>query len=188
MAGRSRPQGPPPPEQDPDADPESVARAILLRQLTMGPRSRHQLEQKLRDRKVPEDVSAALLARFEDVGLVDDAEFARMWVRSRGETRSLGRAALRRELGEKGIKGEAAEEALDELTPEAEEHSARRLLARRMRPFDRADPAARDKELRRLVGMLARKGHAPGTAFRLAAEALGDTGQVDDGEVGFEPN
>lgn len=103
-----------------------------------------------------------------------------MWVRSRGETKSLGKAALRRELGEKGIAGTLAEEALEELTPEAEEDSARRLLARRLRPFDRSDPAARDKELRRLVGMLARKGHAPGAAFRLAAEAL----EVDQGEVG----
>lgn len=171
-AHRGRPG--PPPEEDPEPDPEAVARAILLRQLTLGPRSRLQLERKLRDRNVPEDLAARLLDRFEEVGLVDDAEFARMWVRSRGEAKSLGRATLRRELGDKGIRGEEAEEALAELTPEAEEGAARRLVARRVRPFDRADPAARDKELRRLVGMLARKGHAPGLAFRIAAESLGD--------------
>ncbi|WP_235780430.1 regulatory protein RecX [Sinomonas notoginsengisoli] len=149
-----------------------MARAILLRQLTLGPRSRLQLERKLRDRNVPMEVAAALLDRFEDVGLVDDAEFARMWVRGRGEAKSLGRSALRRELNEKGITGDLAEEALEELTPDAEEESARRLLARRVRPFDRTDPAARDKELRRLVGLLARKGHSPGSAFRLAAQVI----------------
>lgn len=173
---------PPGPELDPDADPESVARAILLRQLTLGPRSRLQLEKKLRERNVPQELSEALLSRFEEVGLVDDAEYARMWVRGRGELKSLGRSALRRELGEKGITGELAEEALEELTPEAEEDSARRLLARRVRPFDRSDLAARDKELRRLVGMLARKGHAPGFAFRLAAEALDRDGAPDGRE------
>ena len=183
MTAHRRRQAPPPPEQDPEADPESVARTILLRQLTLGPRSRLQLERKLRERNVPEDVSEALLQRFEDVGLVDDAEFARMWVRSRGELKSLGRHALRRELGGKGIKAEVAEEALDELTPEAEEAAARSLLARRVRPFDRDDSAARDKELRRLVGMLARKGHSPGFAFRLAAEAL----DVDARGTGAEP-
>ncbi|WP_369047057.1 regulatory protein RecX [Sinomonas sp. P10A9] len=180
MAERRRRQAAPPPEQDPEANPESVARAILLRQLTLGPRSRLQLERKLRERNVPDEVSATLLERFEDVGLVDDAEFARMWVRSRGEMKSLGRGALRRELNEKGIKGDVAEDALDELTPEAEEAAARSLLARRARPFDRRDPAARDKELRRLVGMLARKGHAPGFAFRLAAEALDVDADGDD--------
>lgn len=171
MTGSRRPSAPPP-EEDPEADPESVARAILLRQLTLGPRSRLQLERKLRERNVPEDVAEALLARFEDVGLVDDAEFARMWVRGRGLGKSLGRAALRRELGEKGITGDVAEEALGELSRDDEEEAARRILVRRVRPFDAEDPGAREKELRRLVGMLARKGHAPGTAFRLAAETL----------------
>jgi regulatory protein len=180
MAARSGRPVPPQAEQDPEPDPESVARAILLRQLTLGPRSRQQLERKLRDRNVPEALAARLLDRFEEVGLVDDAEFARLWVRSRGETKSLGRAALRRELGEKGITGDAAEGALGELSPEAEEEAARRLLARRVRPFDRDDPAARDKELRRLVAMLARKGHAPGVAFRIAAEVLDGPEQGED--------
>ena len=162
----------PPPEEDPEADPESVARAILLRQLTLGPRSRLQLERKLRDRNVPEDLRTALLDRFEEVGLVDDAEFARHWVRSRGSAKSLARSALRRELGDKGIRGEVAEAALEELSQDAEEEAARLLLERRVRNIDPGDPAARDRELRRLVGMLARKGHSPGSSFRLAAEAL----------------
>ena len=163
---------PPPPEEEPEADPEAVARAILLRQLTLGPRSRLQLERKLRDRNVPLELAETLLDRFEGVGLVDDAEFARHWVRSRGTGKSLARSALRRELGEKGIRGETAEAALGELSQDAEEEAARRLLERRVRRIDPEDPAARDKELRRLVGMLARKGHSPGSAFRLAAEVL----------------
>lgn len=172
------------PEEDPEPDPESVARAILLRQLTLGPRSRWQLERKLRDRHVPEELGSALLDRFEEVGLVDDAEFARHWVRSRGPGKSLARSALRRELGEKGVRGETAEAALAELSQDAEDEAARRLLERRVRRIDPGDPAARDKELRRLVGMLARKGHSPGSAFRLAAEALeGATGQSAEHEL-----
>lgn len=173
---------PPPPEEDPEADPESVARAILLRQLTLGPRSRLQLERKLRDRNVPEELRETLLERFEEVGLVDDAEFARHWVRSRGPCKSLARSVLRRELGDKGIRGDVAEAALGELSQEAEEEAARGLLERRVRRIDPGDPGARDKELRRLVGMLARKGHSPGSAFRLAAEVLDAArGHVADG-------
>jgi regulatory protein len=161
-------------EQDADreVDPESVARAILLRQLTLGPRSRHQLAVKLRERNVPEDAAEAVLARFEDVGLINDAEFAAMWVRSRSATKSLSKAAIRRELAGKGVTGSAAESALAELTDDEELEAARRLVARRGRPVDRSDPVARDKEMRRLVGILARKGHPPGRSFQIAAEAI----------------
>jgi regulatory protein len=160
------------PEADREANPESVARAILLRQLTLGPRSKHQLAVKLRERNVPEEAAEAVLARFEDVGLINDAEFAALWVRNRSGGKSLSKAAIRRELAGKGITGSVAEAALAELSDDDELDAARRLVARRIRPLDGADPAARDKEMRRIVGMLARKGHPPGRAFRLAAEAL----------------
>lgn len=159
-------------EADPEADPEAVARAILLRQLTLGPRSRHQLAVKLHERRVPEEAAEAVLQRFEDVGLIDDGEFAAMWVRSRAGSKSLSKGALRRELSSKGVAAEVAEEALAELSDEAEEDAARKLVERRMRPAALQDPAARERELRRLAGMLARKGHAPGRAFRIAADVL----------------
>jgi regulatory protein len=164
----------PEPEEGREADPEAVARAILLRQLTLGPKTRHQLAGKLRERNVPEDVAQSVLTRFEDVGLINDGEFAGMWVRTRSSGKSLSKAALRRELVQKGVDGAAAESALSELSDEDELEAARRLVARKRRPVDEADPAARDKELRRLVGMLARKGHPPGRAFMLATEALQD--------------
>jgi regulatory protein len=165
------------PEGEREADPEAVARAILLRQLTSGPRSRHQLAVKLRERRVPEDVAEAVLDRFEDVGLIDDADFAEMWVRSRFAAKGLSKSALRRELVSKGVDGGVAEEALSELSDDEEMGAARELVQRRMRPFPPDDPAARERELRRLVGMLARKGHPPGRAFRVAAEIL-DTGNT----------
>ena len=74
---------PPPddPEADgPDADPESVARTILLDQLTGRARSRKELADKLAAKDVPDEVATRLLDRFEEVGLVDDAAFARSWV------------------------------------------------------------------------------------------------------------
>ena len=98
----------PEPDEDQDADPASVARAIVLRQLTASPKSRLQLERKLAERNVPEDVAAAVLDRFEEVRLVDDAEFADMWVRSRSQSRRLAKGALRRELADKGIDPDTA--------------------------------------------------------------------------------
>lgn len=150
-----------------------MARSIVLRQLTMAPRSRHQLELKLAERGVPDDVAAAVLDRFEEVRLVDDAEFARMWVGSRARTRSLARGALRRELAEKGIGPEDAEAALEQLSDEDETAAARELVRRKLRPGRMPeDRGERDKAVRRLASMLVRKGYSPSLAFKVVSEEL----------------
>ena len=150
-----------------------MARAIVLRQLTASPKSRLQLERKLAERNVPADVAAAVLDRFEEVRLVDDAEFADMWVRSRSQSRRLAKGALRRELAEKGIDADTAASALQQLSDEDEEAAARHLVQRKLRPgTDLTDRAERDKTTRRLASTLARKGYQPAQAFRVVGEVL----------------
>ena len=75
----------------PDADPEAVARKILLDQLTGQARSRKELADKLASKNVPDEVATALLDRFEEVGLVDDEAFARSWVADRQRSKGLAR-------------------------------------------------------------------------------------------------
>ncbi|WP_284753597.1 regulatory protein RecX [Arthrobacter sp. efr-133-R2A-120] len=158
---------------DPEANPELVARAIVLRQLTNSPKSRLQLARKLAERNVPEDVAEAVLDRFEEVRLIDDADFAEMWVRSRSQSRKLARGALRRELADKGIDTETAEQALAQVSDEDELSAARDLVARRLRSgTDLSDRTERDKQTRRLASMLARKGYQPSAAFRIVGEVL----------------
>ncbi len=154
---------------DREPDPESVARAIALRLLTGAPRSRHQLAEAMARREVPEDVAARVLDRFTEVGLVDDAEYARMLVRSRQESRGLARRALAVELRRKGIDDEVAAGALADVDPESEEASARELLRRRWRPD--VDP---DVQARRALAMLGRKGYPSGLSLRLVAEMRDD--------------
>lgn len=150
-----------------------MARAIVLRQLTQSPKSRLQLSRKLSERNVPDDVAEAVLDRFEEVNLIDDAEFADMWVRSRSQTRKLARGALRRELADKGIDPDTASEALEQLSDEDEEAAARELVERKLRGFTGTDDRAeRDKTTRRLASMLARKGYQPSQAFRIVGEVL----------------
>ncbi|QYF90740.1 recombination regulator RecX [Arthrobacter sp. PAMC25284] len=178
---RPRPSQQGPPGEDRDADPAAVARAIVLRQLTTSPKSRLQLSRKLAERNVPEDVAEAVLDRFEEVRLIDDAEFADMWVRSRSQTRKLARGALRRELADKGISPDTAAVALEQVSDEDEENAARELVRRKLRGFTGGeDRAERDKITRRLASMLARKGYQPSQAFRIVSEvleaAVADTG------------
>jgi regulatory protein len=153
----------------PEADPESVARTILLNQLTGRARTRAELATKLRERDVPDDIAARLLDRFEEVGLVDDAAFARDWVEQRQSGRGLAKRALAQELRRKGIDDEVAQEALDEIEPDDEVEAARALVRAKLRSVRTLD---RDKAVRRLVGMLARKGHSSGVAFRVVKEEL----------------
>ncbi len=114
----------------PEADPESVARKILLDQLTGRARTRSELATKLSSRNVPDDIAGRLLDRFEEVGLVDDAAFAREWVEQRQSGRGLARRALAMELRRKGIDDETAREALDEIEPDDEVEAARSARAR----------------------------------------------------------
>ena len=154
------------------ADPESVARKILLDQLTGQARSRAELATKLASKDVPADIAARLLDRFEEVGLIDDAAFARDWVEQRQAGKGLARRALAQELRRKGIDDELARDILDAKAdddPEAELEAARMLVRRKLRSVRSLD---HDKAVRRLVGMLARKGHGPGVAYRVVREEL----------------
>jgi regulatory protein len=176
----------PPPEDEvtrgPEADPESVARKILLDQLTGQARSRKELADRLAKRNVPEEIATRLLDRFEEVGLVDDEAFARLWASSRQSSKGLARRALAQELRRKGVADEVAREALDELDPADEEAAARTLVRRKLRTMGRLDDTVK---ARRLVGMLARKGYAPGLAYSIVRSEL--RGLDDDLGEGAEP-
>ena len=155
--------------EGPEADPESVARKILLDQLTGQARSRRELADKLAAKNVPDDVAAQLLDRFEEVGLVDDEAFARSWIASRQPGKGLARRALAQELRRKGVDDEVARDALDEIDPADEEAAARALVRKKLRTLSRVDQTT---ATRRLVGMLARKGYPSGLAFAVVRDEL----------------
>jgi regulatory protein len=164
--------------EPPPQDPAERARAICLRLLTGTPRTRKQLADALVKRDIPEDVAEAVLSRFEDVGLIDDAAFAEAWVESRHHGRGLARRALARELRTKGVDSALIDEAVGQLDSEQEEATARELVARRLRATRGLE---RDRRLRRLAGMLARKGYPEGMALRVVKQALEEEGESTEG-------
>src|SRR5699024_7947144 len=99
--------------------------------------------------------------RFEDLGLINDAEFARMWIDSRQRTKGLARRALAAELHRKGIDDDTAGDALDAIDPDVERQAAHRLVQKRLRSMQKLSSQV---QKRRLVAMLARKGYAAGMA------------------------
>jgi regulatory protein len=149
-------------------DESEVAREICLRQLAVRPRTRAELAKALAKRGVSDEVSAAVLDRYDEVGIIDDAAFARAWVSSRHQGRGLARRALAVELRRHGVDADTAGEALGELDPETEAETARALVDRKLRTATGTPEAV----FRRLVGMLARKGYPPGVAIGAVKDAL----------------
>ncbi|WP_326591133.1 recombination regulator RecX [Streptomyces brevispora] len=159
-------------------DPVEEARNICLRLLTGTSRTRKQLADALRKREIPDEAAEEVLSRFEDVGLINDAAFADAWVESRHHGRGLARRALVRELRTKGVDAAVIDEAVGQLDPDQEEATARELVARKLRSTRGLD---RDKRLRRLAGMLARKGYGEGLALRVVRQALEEEGEDTEG-------
>jgi regulatory protein len=166
-----------PPEEM--SDPEAVARGVCLRALTGAPKTRQQLADLLAKRGVPEPAALAVLDRFGEVGLIDDAAFARAWVSSRQAGRGLARRALTAELRAKGVDPEVAAEAVEAVDDDDERAAARVLVERRLRGMGRLD---RTTASRRLVGMLARKGYGGGLAAAVVREALDRSALPDTAE------
>ncbi|HKT00624.1 MAG TPA: regulatory protein RecX [Rugosimonospora sp.] len=158
--------------QEQASDPTEQAREICLRLLAVRPRTRAELATALRRQGVDDDVASAVLDRYDEVGMIDDAAFARAWVSSRHHGRGLARRALASELRQRGVDQEVVGAALEEVDADTEAATARELVDRRLRSA--AAGTAPEVLLRRLVGVLARRGYPPGLAIRVVKEALAD--------------
>ncbi len=156
-------------ERDAEPDPHSIARAIVLRQLTLGPRSRAELARTLHRRGCDDEVAEAVLDRMTEVGLVDDAAYAEMFVQSRRRTKGLSDAALRMELREKGVDDQLAAEAIGRADPSTERARAEELVERKLRTMAGLDPQV---QARRLAAMLARRGYSAETAYPVIRDAV----------------
>jgi regulatory protein len=159
------------------------ARDICLRQLAVRPRTRAELAAALQRRGVAAETAAAVLDRYDEVGMIDDAAFARAWVTSRHAGRGLARSALAGELRRKGVTAEIVGEAISELDSATEEETARAIVARKLRSTRSDRP---EVLLRRLVGVLARKGYPGSLAVRVVKDALAERAETDDFVAGID--
>jgi len=154
-----------------DIDPEDVARTILLRRLTACARTRKESVDDLVKRGITVEVATRVVDRFVEVGLIDDAEYARLWVQSRHRTKGSARSVLRQELRAKGIDDASTVEALEQIDPVAERERARQLVEAKARSMSRFDHQTRQ---RRLVSMLMRRGYPQGIAVGVVSDVLED--------------
>ncbi|MCY3772284.1 MAG: regulatory protein RecX [Gemmatimonadetes bacterium] len=133
-------------------------------------RTRRELAVRLRARGRPEDVITAVLDRLENVGLIDDGRFARLWIDERLRKRPVGLSLLRRELRQKGIDAEVIESALEEsASGEGEAGRAYEALRRQTYRYARLD---RDAAHRRMVAFLGRRGFGQDVVYKVVHRVL----------------
>ncbi len=164
-----------PDEQDAPGDPESVARAICLQQLTQRARSRAELATVLRRRGVPDEAARTVLDRFVEVGLINDESLAQNVALAQHTERGLAGRAVAVKLRQRGLSDQVVDSALTLIDEDSERAAARRLVARKL-PALRGLPE--QTQARRLVGLLARRGYSPGMAAAVVREAL-ESGVMD---------
>ena len=164
-----------------EADPYTRAKTIVYNQLAYSAKTRGQLRKKLQSEGFEAELIEPLLDKFEAAKLIDDAEYAETFVRQKSRTKKLSRAALRRELAERGVRGEEAENALAQRTDEQEREDAAELVRKKLRPgMDLSDRAEKDRVTRRLLGMLARRGYSSSVSMSVIREELAAYGAEDD--------
>ena len=160
-----------------------MARAIALRSLAAAPRTRAQLADTLAAKDTPEEVATELLDRLESAGLVDDAEYAGMLVRTRYAERHQGKRAIAHELRRKGVDDETAGAALAQLDDEDEYAAALEVARKKLRS---TSSLAHDVRYRRTIAALARKGFGGEVSRRALSAALAEEGEDDELGLGSD--
>ncbi len=154
---------------------ESAVRDLILRRLTRMASTRAQLEKYLTSKQVAAEMYMPILDRYEEVGLINDREYAEMWVRSRRSIRGSGPLALARELSLKGVDPLLAQQAIESRVGDDLE-LATALAQRKYRSVMRYEPHTRAT---RLATFLIRRGYSTSVAFAAAHDVIRQTAMHD---------
>ena len=143
---------------------EQRAKNVLLFQLSRSMKTRYQLANILKKREIPDEIANAVLDRFTEAQLIDDAAFARAFVNSRIAISGKSRSVISRELKQKGVSAEDAQEALSIIDQETEDQTAYSIAKKR---YQQLSSLAPDVRKRRLMGFLMRRGFSSTLTSRI---------------------
>jgi len=152
------------PNEPTDEKLEQRAKNVLLFQLSRSMKTRYQLAQILKKREIPDDIADAVLDRFTEAQLIDDAAFAKAFVNSRLAISGKSKTVIARELKQRGVSALDAEQALTAIDPDLEDQTAFNVAKKRYQQLTNLEPEVRR---RRLMGFLLRRGFSAGLAARI---------------------
>ncbi len=137
------------------------ARNAALRLLSYRPRTEREIRDRLREKEYPEADIIATLDDLKRSGLINDAEFARMFLRDALALRPKGKAALKRKMLLLGLDKSIVDESLQEAYSDTDqEEAATRAAERFMRKGNGKKASDNAAALRhRLANYLARQGY-----------------------------
>jgi regulatory protein len=151
-------------------------RAVAM--LAARPRAARDLERTLARKGEPAEHVAAAVQRLVSLGILDDAQFARQFIRARIAGAGLSRRRLQSELWRRGVARDVIDSALAEVMEEDEvDEGAQiaRVAEKKLRTLRSADPAT---ARRRLYAFLARRGYES-SAIRRVMDALPASSEDD---------
>lgn len=129
-----------------------------LRYLEARPRATAEVRSRLERKEFTPEAIDAAIERLGQLGLIDDAAFARFWIDNRQLIRPRGANALRDELRRKGIAADVLASAIEANAEQTDEGAQALALARSaLRKY--ANAPDRTTFTRRLGGYLQRRGY-----------------------------
>jgi regulatory protein len=126
-----------------------------LRLLSLRSRTREEIRAALDKIELAPSIRDGIVKELEEIGLIDDLRFTSEYVRLKSDVKRLGPHRLRFDLKKLGVAKRIVDEVLDQsFDSSSQETMAREVVARRVGdgPFD-------EKTVRRIAGLLQRKGY-----------------------------
>ena len=112
---------------------EAAALEKAVTRLASRARSKAEMEKYLAEKGFSESAISYAIEKLEGYGYIDDGEFARLLVRDRVNTKSIGKRSLAQELKRLGVGEEDAGQALSQYAQEDELAAALRQAEKDMR-------------------------------------------------------
>jgi len=132
-------------------------------------RSRREVRDRLRRYGYGEETVGRVIGRLEELGYLDDEEFAR--TAAREKARRYGPRRVSADLRRSGVDAELAQDVVEEEFAERSEVEAARSAAAR-----RYNSGGSDAESRRVYGFLMRRGYSADVCAEVAREYRGASG------------
>jgi regulatory protein len=152
------------------ADSRERAHQIAVNFISYRPRSSKEVIDKLARKGFIPEMCQQIVVQLREFKLINDLEFARMFVRDKLRGKPMGRALMRRKLLEKGISFQLTERVLKEYVTDADEQEAARSLAARKLKVSQSRFSGLDLEVRRkrLANYLLNRGFSTEVAYKIA--------------------
>ncbi len=160
------------------------AKAVALRFLSSRPRTEREIRDKLREREFPDEDIRRTIEELRSGGLINDRQFAEMYIRDALALKPVGTMVLRRKLLLLGVERTVVDNALAEAFADVDMHQlvlrvAQQFLKRASTSRKQEDPR---KLKARLTSFLLRRGYTWDVAGPVVRSLLGTHDLTDDHE------